>query len=128
MNRLVLAVLILAVGTPAAAALPPEAYERTRAEATDVVVFDVTHVGVPAGVQGDCNVEGRVIRSERGERFRPGDAIRLSVPCRTPLATPMPGPTVWQDMEALQRSAHGRAHLNADGSLAGDQYELYDLH
>lgn len=128
MNRLVFAVLSLAIATPAVAALPPEAYERARAEATDVVVFDVTHVGAPSGVQGDCIVEGKVIRSERGERFRPGDPIRLSVPCRTPLATPMPGPTVWQDMEALQRSAHGRAHLDADGSLALGQYELYDLH
>lgn len=128
MSRPILTALLLAsIATPAAAMLPPEVYQKARDEAAHVVVFDVTHVGVPVEVQGGCNVEGKVLRDERGD-LKPGDPIRISVPCRTPLATPMPGPTIWQDMEALQRSAHGKAYLDADGALVLDQYELYDLH
>ncbi|MBP7705314.1 MAG: hypothetical protein KA105_08565 [Caulobacter sp.] len=129
MNRLALPALLLAavVATPAAALLPPRYYQEARDKAAHVVVFDVTHVGVPAGVSGDCNVEGKVIRDERGD-LKPGDAVKMAVPCRTPLATPMPGPVIWQDMEALSRSAHGKAYLDAEGNLALYQYELYDLH
>jgi hypothetical protein len=128
MIRPALATLLLAtMASPAAAMLPPKYYEKARPEAAHVVIFEVVDVGVPAGVQGDCNVEGKVIRDERGD-LKPGDKIRIAVPCRTALAPPMPGPVIWQDMEALSRSAHGKAYLDARGQLALYQYELYDLH
>lgn len=112
---------------PAIAALAPQYYEQARANAPNVIVFDVLTVTPPAGESGDCKVAGRVIRAERGDRYAQGDAVEILVPCMTPRASVKSGPTVWQQMDALVRSAHGKAWLDDQGYLVLDQYELFDL-
>lgn len=119
------AALILA---PASAALHPKYYEEARAKAPNVIVLDVLKVTRPAGDSGDCKVAGRVIRAERGERYKAGDAVEILVPCMTRKAMIRSSGRVWLDMDALVRSAHGKAYLGEDGRLVMDQYQLYDLH
>lgn len=113
---------------PASAALHPKYYEEARAKAPNVIVLDVLKVTRPAGESGDCKVAGRVIRAERGERYKAGDAVEILVPCMTEEASVRTSGRVWLDMDALVRSAHGKAWLDNEGRLAMDQYQLYDLH
>lgn len=121
-----LAALLLATSAQAS---DEDAVDRVRRNAPNVVVFDVLKVRVPTfRAWGTCRVEGRIIRSERGNLFKPGDPIRLKVPCGRQGANIPPGPMRWVDSPALKRSAHGRAHLDAKGDLMVGQYELYDLH
>lgn len=123
-----LAAASLLLGSAAHAALPPEAYDEARREAPNLIVFDVLRVKTPVLRSfGRCRVEGRVIRSERGALYATGDRFRLDVPCMKPGARVPTGATMWQDMAALKRSAHGRAYLDARGKLAMGQYDLYDL-
>lgn len=97
-----------------------------RAAATDVVVFNVLKVRpLDGGEVASCRVFGRAIRAERGKRFRPRQAVRLTVPCATQGADASDATPKWVDREALVRSAHGRAFLGGDGGLIA--YELYDL-
>lgn len=129
MRRLLAAlVLAAATATPALAALAPQYYQQARDNAPNVIVFDVVDVTTPDEAAGDCLVAAKVIRAERGTQYKAGEELVLVVPCRKPDAPVKSGPTVWQDMDALVRSAHGKAYLGEDGALVLDQYELYDLH
>lgn len=128
MRALLVALALAGTATPALAALAPQYYEQARQNAPNVIVFDVVKVTPPDAPSGDCLVEGKVIRSERGDRYAAGDAVKIEVPCMKPRAPVKSGPTVWQDMDALVRSAHGKAWLDNDGNLVLDQYELFDLH
>jgi hypothetical protein len=128
MRALFAALALTALATPACAALAPQYYQEAREKAPNVVVFDVLGVATPRGEAGNCMVTGKVIRAERGTKYKPGDDLLIAVPCRSPRAPVRVGATVWQDMEALVRSAHGKAYLDDAGRLALDQYQLYDLH
>lgn len=120
-------VIGLLCATPAYAALAPQYYEQARESAPNVIVFDVVRVTPPEAPSGDCLVEGKVIRSERGDRYVTGGTVTIEVPCMKPRAPVKSGPTVWQDMDALVRSAHGKAWLDDSGHLVLDQYQLFDL-
>ncbi len=97
-----------------------------RAAATDVVVFDVLKVRpLEGGEVARCRVFGRAIRAERGNRFKPKQSVRLTVPCALQGSEASDAAPKWVDREALLRSAHGRAFIASDGGLIA--YELYDL-
>jgi hypothetical protein len=97
-----------------------------RAAATDVVVFDVLKVRpLEGGEVARCRVFGRAIRAERGNRFKPRQSVRLTVPCALQGSGASDAAPKWVDREALLRSAHGRAFIASDGGLIA--YELYDL-
>ena len=97
-----------------------------RAAATDVVVFDVLKVRpLDRGEVATCRVYGRAIKAERGNRFKPRQSVRLTVPCAPEGAGSSDSTPKWIDRDALVRSAHGRAFLASDGALIA--YELYDL-
>lgn len=128
MRTLLTALALTALATPACAALAPQYYQEARDKAPNVLVFDVLRVATPRGAAGNCMVTAKVIRAERGEKYKTGDELVIVVPCRTPRAPVRVGGTVWQDMEALVRSAHGKAYLDEHGALVLDQYQLYDLH
>lgn len=97
-----------------------------RAAATDVVVFNVLKVRpLDSGEVASCRVFGRAIRAERGNRFKPRQSVRLTVPCALQGSAASDASPKWLDREALVRSAHGRAFLASDGALIA--YELYDL-
>lgn len=97
-----------------------------RAAATDVVVFDVLKVrSLDGGEVARCRVFGRAIRAERGNRFKPRQSVRLTVPCALQGSGSSDAAPKWVDREALIRSAHGRAFIASDGGLIA--YELYDL-
>ena len=97
-----------------------------RAAATDVVVFDVLKVrALDGGEVARCRVFGRAIRAERGNRFKPRQSVRLTVPCAMQGSESSDSAPKWVDREALVRSAHGRAFIASDGGLIA--YELYDL-
>ena len=97
-----------------------------RAAATDVVVFDVLKVRpIEHAEVATCRVYGRAIKTERGNRFKPRQSVRLTVPCAPQGAGSSDSTPKWVDREALLRSAHGRAFLASDGVLIA--YELYDL-
>ena len=94
MRRLtILTVAACSVAAPAFAELPPVAYERARAEATDVVVVDVSRVQMmaPGVLEGDCEVEGRIASVDKGG-MTAGQDLTLSVPCIDENWTPRPGP------------------------------------
>lgn len=97
-----------------------------RAAATDVVVLDVLKVRpLDGGEVARCRVFGRAIRAERGNRFKPKQSVRLTVPCALQGSGSSDSAPKWVDREALLRSAHGRAFIASDGGLIA--YELYDL-
>ncbi|WP_420478649.1 hypothetical protein [Brevundimonas sp. FT23028] len=93
------------VAGPALAELPPYVYERARAEATDVVVFDVSHVQMmaPGVLEGECRIEGRIASVERGD-LPAGLELILSVPCVDEAWTPRPGPFPGYRETALARA------------------------
>ena len=55
--------------------------DEARRSAKWVLLVAADHVGVPRGSTGDCLVQGRVIRSERGDGVAPGARIEAFVPC-----------------------------------------------
>ncbi|CCQ75093.1 hypothetical protein [Magnetospira sp. QH-2] len=68
--------------------------------------------------KGRCVVSGVVRRLFRnaGETLKLGESIRFRVPCAKREATAMPGPTLWLNMEQLQRARYIETFLNeADG-------------
>ena len=135
MRRSLSLLCALALSASGLAALPAKATATAnidmddnlaRAAATDVVVFNVLKVRpMDHGEVATCRVLGRTIRAERGERFKPRQSLRLVVPCAAQGAGASDATPKWIDLDALQRSAHGRAFLGSDGVLIA--YELYDL-
>ena len=130
MRRLLLALcttLLVAGGAQANIAMGAGQTEGlARAAATDVVVFDVLKVRpLEGGEVARCRVFGRAIRAERGNRFKPKQSVRLTVPCALQGSEASDAAPKWVDREALLRSAHGRAFIASDGGLIA--YELYDL-
>jgi hypothetical protein len=133
MRRSLALLCALALSAFAAAAPPAGATANidmddnlARAAATDVVVFDVLKVRpLTRGEVATCRVFGRAIRAERGARFKPRQSVRLTVPCADQGAEASDATPKWIDLQALQRSAHGRAFLGRNGMLIA--YELYDL-
>jgi hypothetical protein len=105
-----------ALAGPAFAELPPAAYERARAEATDVVVLDVSRVQMlaPGVMEGTCEIEGRIANVERGERPL-GEDLRFTVPCIDENWQPRPGPFPGYPETALARALQVRVWLK-DGA------------
>ncbi|MFC7380113.1 hypothetical protein [Brevundimonas sp. GCM10030266] len=115
-RNIILTIAACAVAGPAFADLPPVVYERARAEATEVVVIRVISVGaLPDGAdQGVCAVEGEVTAVERGDAHKPGQTLRLVVPCVGPGWTPRPGPFPGYDATALPMVRNARLWLKDD--------------
>ena len=110
-----LTVAACAVAAPALAELPPAAYERARAEATDVVVLDVSRVQMlaPGVMEGTCEVEGRIASVERGARTA-GQDVRFDVPCVDPDRQPRPGPFPGYLKTTLARALQVKVWLKDD--------------
>ena len=128
MRAAILAVLSLALASPAIAALAPEYYERAREKAEHVVLFDVVQVkGLGrADGSGKCVVVGKVRSVERGGHYTVGSRIELKVHCMKPGATIPAGPVVWMYEPALKASKAGRAWMTSPGELALYQYEIVE--
>jgi hypothetical protein len=65
-------------------ALPatPAGRQAADAAAVRVLILAIDHVGVPRGITGgDCIVQGRVIRVERGEPAASGSRVDTFLPC-----------------------------------------------
>jgi hypothetical protein len=116
--------LAVAAAATAHAEMAPEYYAAARDKAPDVITLSVTKVKAPFKSFGDCKVEGKVAAVERGTRYRPGQAIAITVPCMAPKANIPAGGTKWQIKAELKRSRQGRAWLEADGSLALYNYQI----
>lgn len=112
----------LAAG-PAAALMPPYVYENARRDAASVIVLEVKAVTPPGGGYGNCGVDGVVRAVERGTAFKPGDAVRIGVPCVEPGAQPPLGGTMYQAVGTLSASKYGRAWLGPDGQVVFSQYQ-----
>lgn len=115
--------LVLVAGA-AQAALAPQYYQNARDTAANVVVLKITRVTPPQSDQGECKVAGKVRQIERGTLYKARQAIVVQVPCMTPGALVPTGPTIWQWTTELKRGAQARAWINADGSLAQDQFQI----
>lgn len=114
------------VAFPALAVLPPEAYERARAQAPHVVVLTVRRVDWNGGLRGagHCRIVGTVKAVERGSHYRVGGPIEVKVPCARRGASIPAGPVLWKDPDRLKRSRTGRAYMSEPGELARSQYEV----
>lgn len=88
-----LGALLLAAAGPASTALPPQAYLEARRTSALHLQLRIQKVKLRPANQA-CRVEGRVLRSFRGDT-RPGDRIAFDAPCRFPDTAPMPGPVLW---------------------------------
>lgn len=95
-------------------AIEDAAEARSRAERVLVVAID--HLGVPRGSTGNCLIQGRVLRQERGTGVAAGSLIEAGIPC-----TAQPG---WArdrrriPMGAMSEGAFGRLYLTATRDLA----------
>jgi hypothetical protein len=104
--------------------LPPEAYERARAEATSVIVLDQVRArGIGFRPRGDCTVRGRVSAVERGTEYRVGQRVTLAVPCISYFYNPSPGPWAGFQENVLTRSRSGRAFLTG-GEVVLKGYDI----
>ncbi|MDQ8029066.1 MAG: hypothetical protein REJ23_10085 [Brevundimonas sp.] len=104
-----------ALAGPAFAELPPAAYERARAEATDVVVLDVSRVQMlaPGVLEGACEVEGRIASVDKGD-LTAGQTLTLQAPCIDVDWTPRPGPFPGYPETALARALQVKVWLKDD--------------
>jgi hypothetical protein len=116
---------MLIAAAMALAVMAPQYYEQARQTAPEVIVIDVSRVAPPAGkAYGDCFVEGRVAKVERGRRYRAGQSVSIAVSCALPNADFPDGGTLWKDMAGLRRAARGRAFLGGDGRIVMSQYDI----
>ena len=93
---------LLLVALPLSAALDPKYELRDRQRATHHLQFTVEAVQVG---EGRCRVQGRLAQvffsGDNGPE-QAGDALVFELPCLTPGFEPMPGPTLWFSVPALQ--------------------------
>lgn len=109
--------------TPALALMPPYVYENARRDAASIIVLEVKAVTPPDAGYGECRVEGAVRVVERGTAFKPGNTVRIDVPCVKPNTQPLIGGTIYQPTETLSASKYGRAWLDGEGRVVLSQYE-----
>lgn len=90
--------------------LAPHLYEQARRDAPNVIVLELLRVETLGPLQ--CAVHGRVLRVERGRKYKRNDEVRILAPCigREP-ANPPAGGAVYQDATRLRASRFGRAYL-----------------
>ena len=124
MKPVVPALILALTAGGAQAALAPQYYQQARDSAPNVIVLEIDRVTAPARDHGACQVAARVKVVERGDLYRNGQAITVSVPCMTPNAQVPAGPPVGQPGGELNRGWPARAWVAADGELALDQFEL----
>lgn len=55
--------------------------QQARRAARRVLLVAVDHVGIPRGTTGNCLVQGRLVREERGSGLRPGALVEAGIPC-----------------------------------------------
>jgi len=103
--------------------LPPQAYEEARRSAPHVVVITVERVE-PIDAMA-CAIHGRVLRVERGRKYKKGAEITIEAPAlgHAP-AHPPAGGAIFQDSDALRASRYGRAYLSETGELTLSQYQI----
>lgn len=103
--------------------LAPHLYEQARRDAPNVIVLELLRVETLGPLQ--CAVHGRVLRVERGRKYKRNDEVRILAPCigREP-ANPPAGGAVYQDATRLRASRFGRAYLNDQGELLLSQYQI----
>lgn len=87
---------------------------RSRAERVLVVAID--HVGVPRGSTGNCLIQGRVLRQERGAGVGAGSLIEAGIPCTAERGSRRNGRRV--SMGAMREGGFGRLYLTATRDLA----------
>lgn len=103
--------------------LAPHFYEEARRNAPHVVVIELAHVEVIGAF--NCAIHGKVLRVERGRRYKRGDAIVISAPAIGQMpADPPIGGVIFQNYAALAASRFGRAYLSDTGELVLSQYEI----
>jgi hypothetical protein len=125
MRAVILLVAIFTTG-PVFAALAPQYYEEARANAESVLVVRIERAtGLPfMRGYGPCRVSGIVEAVERGSRYRVGEPITISVPCRRQNAQIPASGVQYEGVSELRRSRWGRAWLDAHGELALYQYDI----
>lgn len=110
---------LLLVALPLSAVLDPKYELRDRQRATHHLLFTVQAVQVG---EGRCRVQGRLVQvffsGDNGPET-PGAPLDFALPCLTPGLAPMPGPTLWFSVSALQaaRVMEGFFVRAADGQL-----------
>lgn len=121
---MIAALTLTALLTAGTFELPPEAYERARAEATSVIVLDQVRArGIGFQPRGACRVQGRVAAVERGTEYRVGQRVNLAVPCVSFFYNQPPGPWAGFQQNVLTRSRSGRAFLTG-GELVLKGYDI----
>ncbi|HRO02779.1 MAG TPA: hypothetical protein PLS69_04165, partial [Terricaulis sp.] len=103
--------------------LPPGACKDARASAANVVVIEVARVEALSPLS--CAVHGRVLKVERGRKYKKGALIIIETPAigQEPALAPIGG-AIFQDFAALSASRYGRAYLSDEGALMLSQYEI----
>lgn len=103
--------------------LAPGAYKDARASAANVVVIEVARVEALGPLS--CAVHGRVLKVERGRKYKKGALIVIEAPAigQAPARPPIGG-AIFQDFAALSASRFGRAYLSDEGALMLSQYQI----
>ena len=116
---------LLALAAPAAAELPPQVYERARAEAASVILVRIAGVDRPRApfASGSCTLRGRVTAVERGAAYRPGQQVAIALPCIGARYRAMPGPFPGYDAARLGDARRGRLFLDGAGALVRRGYD-----
>ncbi|RAU21036.1 hypothetical protein CU669_15605 [Paramagnetospirillum kuznetsovii] len=106
--------LLLAVATPAMAALEAKHYVARRVAAEHHLQIAVSGVEDQAGT---CRVTGEVVRAflSRGERFRPGSDVVFALPCGADAFWPQQRLVSAKMVEAFIKSSTGALEAADDG-------------
>lgn len=109
---------------PASAAVAPEFYAAARDRAPEVIVFDVTGVTPAKGPgPGWCHVAAHITAVERGQRYKPGQRIKVPVHCFYPGQAVPNGGALYVPIADLTASKQGRAFMES-GYPVLDQYDI----
>ena len=88
------------------------------------LVVAVQRVIAPDQTQGQCFVQGRVEQVVHGRAFQPGDAIALSLSCRSGGITSTaagPGPQI-PTIQTLRANKRALVHVDAAGRVLDNGY------
>lgn len=89
---------------------------QARLEAKRVLLVAVDHVGIPRGATGNCLVQGRVVRQERGSGIGPGAIVEAGIPCAATPGLDGKRRRIW--MGAMRQGRFARLYLAEGQGLA----------
>lgn len=112
------------------AALAVQATPDTAPRTGNWVVLDVLRVMAPEQTRGQCFVQGRVNRVVRGQRYKAGQQLAVSLACvqgparqLIPLqATPNPAKRPPITVERLEALKQALVHLDAQARVVDNEY------